>query len=67
MGAPILIDSIGLLLGRFLRIQKHVRGVPVGRHEVKTCDQKASLSTHITLSSGQMLLPDIGTPYQFLK
>ena len=67
MGIPIVIDSLSLTLGRFRRKQAPGRNIHEGRMKNRAHKPEPSVTELITLSSGQMLLPEIGAPYQFLK
>jgi hypothetical protein len=67
MGAPIFIDSLVLTLGRFIRKRYLRSAADEGRMKNRIPKTGTSNSALITLSTGQMLLPEIGAPYQFLK
>ena len=67
MAAPLILDSITLTLGRFVRKQHPEATIPLRRVELNVTPGESSRPTLITLSSGQMLLPVISKPHRFLN
>ena len=63
MGMPIVIDMMALALGRFLKERdagrtEHEHGI-----SARAPRPEPSTPNHITLSSGQMLLPGMVAPH----
>ena len=65
MGVPIVIDSLSLVLGQFLRKRDTGRTVHGGKVDRRTPCLETPAPDFITLSSGQMLLPGIASPHHF--
>ena len=63
MGMPLVIDNLVLTLGRFIWNREQERAVFEGGMDRQMPASGTARPEHITLSSGQMLLPGISSPY----
>lgn len=65
MGMPLVIDNMALTLGRFIWSRQRQRVVGEDRMVGEIPASETVAPEHITLSSGQMLLPGITAPHSF--